>query len=600
MIAAVLIARRRPRADAVGVTSPGAEGAAGLWQAGLAWCARGGDVDALIVVGEGAGPPRLLAKARHVYHVAPGDPLVAVIADLRGRIPRMVAVWGSVEAAGHVAADLHRAGLPVELFVDTAVPGQLPAQLTGVDVRSTHDPEPRMDAAETMSELIGRTPMVRLDRTARDLECTLVAKLEQFNPGGSSKDRIALAMVEAAERDGRLQPGGTIVEPTSGNTGVGLAIVAARRGYKCVFTCPDKVAPDKIALLRAYGAEVLVCPTSVAPEHPDSYYSVSDRLAREIAGAWKPDQYHNPDNPRAQYATAGPEIWEQTRGRVTHFVAGVGTGGTISGIGRYLKERNPAVQVIGADPEGSVYSGGGGRPYLVEGIGEDFWPTTFDPSVVDRIVAVSDGESFATARRVTREEGLLLGGSGGTAVAAALAVGRDLPADAVIVVHIPDSGRGYLTKLYDDGWMADHGFLRATGITVGDLLEARDRAIPALVHTHPDETVRDAIAILREYGVSQMPVVKHEPPVVLAEVVGAVTERDLMEQVFSGAGALDRPVGEAMGPPLPTVGAGEPLDVAVARLEAASALLVLDRGHPIGVVTRSDALGALAASPSRP
>jgi len=265
-------------------------------------------------------------------------------------------------------------------------------------------------------DLIGRTPMVRMDRTARDLECTLLAKLEQFNPGGSSKDRPALAMIETAERVGLLQPGGTIVEPTSGNTGVGLAIVAARRGYRCVFVCPDKVATDKIALLRAYGAEVIVCPSSVPPEHPESYYSVSDRLVTEIPGAWKPDQYHNPDNPRAQYETAGPEIWQQTRGRVTHFVAGVGTGGTVSGIGRYLKEQNPAVQVIGADPEGSVYSGGSGRPYLVEGIGEDFWPTTYDPSVVDRIVPISDGDSFATARRVTREEGILLGGSGGTAI----------------------------------------------------------------------------------------------------------------------------------------------------------------------------------------
>ena len=270
-------------------------------------------------------------------------------------------------------------------------------------------------------------------------------------------------MIEAAERDGRLQPGGTIVEPTSGNTGVGLAIVAARRGYRCVFVCPDKVATDKIAQLRAYGAEVVVCPTSVDPEHPDSYYSVSDRLARELPGAWKPDQYHNLDNPRSQYETTGPEIWKQTAGRVTHFVCGVGTGGTISGIGRYLKEQDPAIRIVGADPEGSVYSGGTGRPYLVEGIGEDFWPTTYDPSVVDEIVPISDAESFATARRVTREEGLLIGGSGGTAIAAALRVAEGLPPDAVVVVHIPDSGRGYLSKLYDDGWMADHGFLRVVG-----------------------------------------------------------------------------------------------------------------------------------------
>jgi len=554
-------------------------------------------MDALIVVGDETPPAHLEARARHVARVQPGDPLVALLSDLRARIPRRVGVWGPVADAAALAVHLHEAGLPTELFTDEPVPTELADPLHGVDIRAVSDPGPAMDVAETVVDLIGHTPMVRLDRTARDLECTLLAKLEQFNPGGSSKDRPALAMIESAERDGRLRPGGTIVEPTSGNTGVGLAIVAARRGYRCVFTCPDKVAPDKIALLRAYGAEVMVCPTSVPPDHPESYYSVSDRLSREIPGAWKPDQYHNPDNPRAQYESAGPEVWEQTRGRVTHFVAGVGTGGTISGIGRYLKERNPRIEVVGADPEGSVYSGGSGRPYLVEGIGEDFWPTTYDPSVVDRVIAVSDSDSFATARRVTREEGLLLGGSGGTAIAAALVLGRDLPADAIVVVHIPDSGRGYLSKLYSDSWMADHGFLRAAGQTTGELLAARDPALPALVHTHPDETIRDAIAILREYGVSQLPVVKHEPPVVLAEVVGAVTERELMERAFNDPGALERPIGEVMGPPLPTIGAGEPLDVAVARLEGAPAVLVLDRGHPIGVVTRSDVLGALAAGP---
>jgi len=549
-------------------------------------------MDVLVVVGDGAPPGRLVAKARLVERTPGGAASEALLGDLRARIPRRVGVWGPVADAGAVAELLHEGGLPVELFTEEVVPAALASRLRGVDVRPVFD-EP-MDVAESVVELIGHTPMVRLDRTARDLECTLVAKLEQFNPGGSSKDRPALTMIETAERDGRLRPGGTIVEPTSGNTGVGLAIVAAGRGYRCVFTCPDKVAPDKIALLRAYGAEVIVCPTSVAPEHPESYYSVSDRLAREIDGAWKPDQYHNPDNPRAQYESAAPEIWEQTRGRVTHFVAGVGTGGTISGIGRYLKERNPDIEVIGADPEGSVYSGGSGRPYLVEGIGEDFWPTTYDPTVVDRVIAVSDSESFAVARRVTREEGLLLGGSGGTAIAAALAVGRDLPAHAVIVVHIPDSGRGYLSKLYNDGWMADHGFLRAAGPTAGDVLAGRDPALPALVHTHPHETVRDAIAILREYGVSQLPVVKHEPPVVLAEVVGAITERDLLDKAFADPAALDWAVGDVMGPPFPTVGSGEPLDVAVSRLESAPAVLIVDRGHPVGVVTRSDVLGAIA------
>jgi cystathionine beta-synthase len=554
-------------------------------------------MDVLVVVGSGSAPPRLEDRARYIRRFGSDESLAALIGGLRARIPRRIGVHGPIVDAAPVAASLRQAGLPTELFTDEPIPDDVAGTLSGVDIRPLSDPGPPMDVADSLVDLIGKTPMVRLDRTARDLECILVAKLELFNPGGSSKDRIALAMIEAAERDGELLPGGTIVEPTSGNTGVGLAIVAARKGYKCIFVCPDKVASDKIALLRAYGAEVVVCPTSVPPEHPDSYYSVSDRLAREVTLAWKPDQYHNPNNPQAQYDTAGVEIWEQTRGRITHFVAGIGTGGTITGIGRFLKEHNPSVQVIGADPDGSVYSGGSGRPYLVEGIGEDFWPTTYDPSVVDRVVAVSDAVSFATARRVTREEGLLLGGSGGTAIAAALVVGRDLPSDAVIVVHIPDSGRGYLSKLYNDAWMADYGFLHDAGTTAGDVLAARDASLPSLVHTHPDETVRDAIGTLREYGVSQMPVIKHEPPVVLAEVVGGVTERDLMDRVYADPATLDRAVSDVMGEPLPTIGAGEQIKVAVGRLEGASALLVLDRGHPVGVITRSDVLGALTVGP---
>src|SRR5580693_1820283 len=403
-------------------------------------------MDVLVVVGGEPAPTRLVDRALHIHRFDVGEPLATLIGALRARIPRRVGVYGPVAEAAAVAAGLRRAGLPTELFTDEPVPDADAETLVGVEIRRVTEPGPPMDVADSLVDLIGHTPMVRLDRTARDLECTLIAKLELFNPGGSSKDRIALAMITAAERDGQLHPGGTIVEPTSGNTGVGLAIVAARRGYNCIFVCPDKVGPEKIALLRAYGAEVVVCPTSVPPEHPESYYSVSDRLAREVPNAWKPDQYHNPNNPLAQYETTGAEIWDQTRGRVTHFVAGIGTGGTVTGIGRYLKERNPGVEIIGADPDGSVYSGGSGRPYLVEGIGEDFWPSTYDPSVVDRVIAIADSESFSTARRVTREEGLLLGGSGGTAVAAALIVGRDLPPEAVIVVHIPDSGRGYLTK----------------------------------------------------------------------------------------------------------------------------------------------------------
>ena len=329
-----------------------------------------------------------------------------------------------------------------------------------------------------MLDLIGNTPLVRLDRIGRDLPGQLMAKFEFLNPGGSIKDRPALAMIEAAEHEGLLKPGGTIVEPTSGNTGVGLAIVAARRGYRCIFTMPDKIASEKIALLRAYGAEVVVCPTAVDPNHPDSYYSVARRLVETTAGAFQPDQYSNPHNAEAHFQSTGPEIWRQTAGRITHLVASIGTGGSISGIGRYLKAQNPAIQIIGADPEGSIYSGGSGRPYLVEGIGEDFWPAAYDREIADRVVMVSDRDSFLTARRVTREEGILVGGSTGTAMWAALQIGNEVGREAVIVVIVPDSGRGYLSKLYDDGWMADHGFLRSRGSaadTVSELLSHKER-----------------------------------------------------------------------------------------------------------------------------
>jgi cystathionine beta-synthase len=441
---------------------------------------------------------------------------------------------------------------------------------------------------------VGNTPLVRLDRVGRRLDCHLLGKLEVLNPGGSVKDRPAIAMVEAAERAGLLQPGGTIIEPTSGNTGVGLAIIAARRRYRCVFVMPDKMSAEKIKLLRAYGAEVVVCPTAVAPDDPESYYSVANRLTEEIPGGFQPNQYHNPENPESHVRSTGPEIWRQTAGRITHFVAGVGTGGTISGVGRYLKSQNPAIQVVGADPEGSVYSGGGGRPYMVEGIGEDFWPETYDPAVVDRVVAVSDRDSFLTARRVTREEGILIGGSGGTAVWAALEVGRDLGPDAVIVLIIPDSGRGYLSKVYDDEWMSDYGFLSAVGQTVGEVLGRKAADLPALVHVHLDETVRDVIATMREFEVSQVPVVRTEPPLVSAsEVAGSVAERELLERAFANPEVLDRPVAEVMSAPLPMVGRGEPVDVVVAALESAPAVLVLDGGHPVGILTRTDLLAFL-------
>ena len=456
-----------------------------------------------------------------------------------------------------------------------------------------------MHYAESVVDLVGNTPLVRLRSVTRDLgpDAPLVlAKVEYLNPGGSVKDRIAVRMVEAAEASGELQPGGTIVEPTSGNTGVGLALVAQQRGYHCIFVCPDKVSEDKINVLRAYGAEVVVCPTAVDPADPRSYYSVSDRLARETPGAWKPDQYSNPANPRSHYETTGPEIWAQTDGRVTTFVTGAGTGGTISGVGRYLKEVSGGrVRVVGADPEGSVYSGGTGRPYLVEGVGEDFWPSTYDPKIADEIVPVDDAASFAMTRRLAREEGLLVGGSCGMAVVAALDVASRLTRDDVVVVLLPDGGRGYLGKIFNDKWMADYGFLdAATGSTVGELLQTKGGVTPTLVHTHPNETVRDAIDILREYGVSQLPVVRAEPPVTAGEVVGSVDEKVLLDALFAGRATLSDRVEKHMSAPLPIIGSGEPVSAAVDALGSADALVVHVDGKPAGVVTRQDVLGHLA------
>ena len=437
-----------------------------------------------------------------------------------------------------------------------------------------------MEIADSVIDLIGNTPLVRLPKIAGHLECDFALKLELTNPGGSSKDRPALAMINAAEKSGDLQPGGTIVEPTSGNTGVGLAIVANQRGYNCVFVMTDKVAPEKVDLLKAYGAEVVVCPVAVAPEDPESYYSTAERLVNEIPGAFRPDQYSNQTNPQAHYDTTGPEIWRQTDGKITHFVAGAGTGGTISGVARYLKEQNPDIKIIAGDPEASVFSGGSGRPYLVEGVGEDFWPTTYHPDLVDEVIPVSDADSFAMTRLVAREEGVLLGGSCGLAIAAGLRVAETLGPDDLMIVLTPDSGRGYLSKVFNDDYLAPLGFLTAeTGPCISEVVKAKGEQDAELIYVNPETPVREAVELMRERGVSQVPVAKNEPPFAVAEISGAVSELQLMNAAFADDSVLDKPVEQVMAPALPTVGIGQTVQTAVELFESANALLVLSLIH---------------------
>jgi cystathionine beta-synthase len=451
-----------------------------------------------------------------------------------------------------------------------------------------------MQVLDTFLDAMGDTPLVRLTKVTRGVRPTVLAKLEMLNPGGSVKDRIGIRMIEAAEREGRLKPGGTIVEPTSGNTGHGLAIAAAIRGYKCIFVMPDKMSQEKVALLRAYGAEVVITPTAVPPESPESYYRVADRLTEEIPGAYQPNQYFNAENPRTHYETTGPEIWEQTDGTVDVFVAGVGTGGTITGVGRYLKERNPEVVVVGADPEGSLYSGDQPRPYLTEGIGEDFWPETFDPSVVDRYVRVSDRDAFRTARAVTRQEGILVGGSCGSAVHAALEVAREFDETATIVVLLPDTGRNYLSKLYSESWMLQYGLLdRPEVVRVEEVLASKGEGVPGLVTVRAHDKVRQAVDLLQEHSISQAPVVREDGTEVSA-FVGSIRERELLDRIFRDPDALQADVAEVMAPPIPMVEFDDPVESAFAELEQQSAVLVTKAGQVLGVLTRSDLLDFLA------
>ena len=455
---------------------------------------------------------------------------------------------------------------------------------------------------DTILDAVGNTPLVRMSHLAADTRTQVVAKVELLNPGGSVKDRIGLAMLEAAEAAGLVRPGATIVEPTSGNTGTGLAIAAALKGYRLVCVMPDKMSTEKIALLRAYGAEVVVCPTAVARESPQSYYSVADRLAREIPGAFQPNQYFNPANPAAHAATTGPEIWQQTGGRITHFVAGLGTGGTVTGVGRVLKAKNPAIQVVGADPVGSIYSAGDHftpKIYKVEGIGEDFFPSTIDLTLVDRIEVVDDKESFLMARRITREEGILVGGSSGSAMVAAMRVAHELDDPrALMVVLLPDTGRNYLSKIYNEEWMRSNGFLEQFPMhSVGEVVSQRatQSRLPPFVGVQARDTVRAAIDAMQHYGISQLPVLEGAGDGADTRMVGSIQERTLLDRIYRDPTLVDSAVGAAMDPPFPTIQRNADMDDAFdALLGGAPAIVVVDRDHPVGMITKLDLLEFVA------
>ncbi len=456
-------------------------------------------------------------------------------------------------------------------------------------------------AYPTLLDLIGSTPIVRLEKLSPAGGARILAKLEYLNPGGSVKDRIGLAMIEAAERDGKLRPGGTIVEPTSGNTGVGLALAAARKGYRCIFVMPDKMSQEKIAMLRAYGAEVVITPTAVDHDSPESYYSVSSRLAEEIPGGFKPDQYSNRANPQAHYDVTAPEIWEQTDGELDAIVISVGTGGTISGVGRWFHEHKPEVKIVGVDPEGSIYTAADDselHPYLVEGIGKDTWPDTIDLAVVDEWIRVSDRDSFITARRLAREEGILAGGSAGSTLWAAVRVAERLGPEGTVLALIADSGRSYMSKFYDDNWMLEHGFLerQAPLPTVEEVLRAKHGgAPPGLVTISAHQKVGEGIDTMQRYGISQLPVVRNGECDSLADVIGSLQDRALLERVFLNPDVLHEDVAAAMQPPLAAVEASTAFEEVFATLTGgATAVLVAREGKPIGVLTRSDLLEFLA------
>ena len=449
-----------------------------------------------------------------------------------------------------------------------------------------------MQIHESVLDLIGNTPLVKLRSVTAGLQCTVAAKVEYLNPGGSVKDRPALRMLEAAERAGKLKPGGTIIEPTSGNTGAALAMAAAIKGYRCILIMPDKMAPEKFALLRAYGAETVAVP-NVGANDPESYYSMANRLTAEIVGAFQPNQFQNPDNPDAHYDSSGPEIWEQTDGKIDYYVAGIGTGGTISGTARFLKEKNPDIKIIGANPEGSIYAPGSmPKPYQVEGIGEDFVPRTADLKIVDQIVTVTDKDSFLMTRRVSREEGILVGGSSGTAVCAALRVAAHLPADKLVVVLLPDGGRGYLSKIYNDEWMQNHGFIPAPGhgTTLGDVLDSKGD-LPLIITVHKNDTVRAAIDLLRKNDISQLPVADDD-----GHIVGSMHEATALQLVFEHVDLCKKRVGEVMGSPFPKMDRSTEMEHGFKALSlGAPAIIVRDENEmPIGLLAKSDFIAYLS------